>query len=96
MHVTRRKHSDITINAITIGTENSQCDGQSLSDWYGDNAVTDDGFLETAANFADFEEAIARKIGREIDPDPVPEPASVLLIAAGMLGLGIVARRRRQ
>lgn len=84
--------NNITINAITIGAENSGCSG-SLANWYQTNVVTAGGFLETADNFADFNDAIQRKVGREVNS--VPEPSSFALVGAGVFGLVGLARRRR-
>lgn len=62
-----------------------------LDTWYQNNIVGGTGaFLEIAAGFNDFADAVARKIGRELT---VPEPGTLALVGLALLGIGASRRR---
>lgn len=77
-----------TINGLAIGDS-------ALTTWYNNNIKGgSNAFVTQSANFADFENAVKTKIGREIT-NTVPEPTSLALLSIGMLGLGLRARKAK-
>lgn len=80
----------ITINGLPIGNN-------SLATYYQNNVIGGTGaFLEPASTFADFADAIGRKLEREIiNTTVVPVPAALPLLASGLLAFGWIARRRK-
>jgi len=76
----------ITINGLAITTESALLEG-----YFADNVITDNGFVLVATDFDAFGSAIREKIATEI----IPVPAAVYLFASALLGLGGLARRRR-
>jgi Protein of unknown function (DUF1194) len=79
----------IIINGLPIlGSE------RNLDTYYANNVIGGLGsFVLPANSFAEFDNAIKQKIGREIATEPVPEPITILgTLAAG--GIGAVLRRK--
>lgn len=77
----------ITINGLPIGSA-------SLATYYANNVVTADGFTLPVSNFADFSDAVARKIEAEIrNENPVPAPLSLSLLVMGLAALKYRARK---
>jgi len=64
-----------------------------LEQWYIDNVKTADGFVTPAASFNDFDQAVQRKIVREISGETVPGPLPIL---GGGLAFGFSRRLRRR
>jgi hypothetical protein len=79
------------INGIAIG-------GSSFLESFYQNSIVGgtDSFFVAASTFADFQGAIEDKIEAEITDDVVgvPIPSTMLLLSAGLAGLGLLARRR--
>jgi hypothetical protein len=77
----------IVINGVTIGTGEG-----NLFGYYTNNVITAGGFVEAATGFGDFNDAINRKLFRELGG--VPEPSTYAMMASGLLGLVYFRRKK--
>ena len=78
------------INGLVIGGDSV------VFDFYQENVIGGpNSFTELANDFTDFGDAVNRKIFREVNPNPVPEPSTYAMMALGLLGLGYYQRRKR-
>jgi hypothetical protein len=95
--VANAEANNVTINGIAIAT-----DVATLLAYYQANVITSNGFALEATDFSTFATAMATKLEAEIigtdptDPTVVPEPATMVLLATGLLGMGAVQYRRRR
>ncbi|MBM3761551.1 MAG: DUF1194 domain-containing protein, partial [Acidobacteria bacterium] len=75
----------IIINGLPIGPA-------SLQTYYQNDVVTVNGFLEPAAGFPDFTDAINKKLFRELGG--VPEPSTYAMMASGLVALAYFRRKK--
>ncbi|TVO56108.1 DUF1194 domain-containing protein [Denitromonas halophila] len=83
---------NITINGLAI---EANATSTSITNYYTNNVVTGDGFVETAADFSDFQRAVENKLRIETAPpgNQIPLPGTLALLGLGMAGLAAVRKR---
>jgi len=65
-----------------------------LEAWYNANVKGGtDAFVLAANDFAAFGSAIQMKLEREFGGSDIPEPSTILLLGAGLAGVGLLRRR---
>ena len=79
----------VTVNGITIGST-------SINDFYNANVITSNGFSLHAADFGAFADGVKQKLRIETQPNQIPEPASLTLVALGLFSIIALRHRRKQ
>ena len=84
---------------LGFGSGNTPNDANLLPIFTSGAQITDPlttPFVLDLPNFAAYNDVIGSKVQKIVDPDPVPVPAALPLLAGGLAIFGFVGRRRRQ
>ncbi len=78
----------ITVNGLAIEANSTST---TITNFYRDNVITTNGFVETAAGFDDFQRAVEKKLQIETNTGggTVPLPGTLALLGIGMAGLAV-------
>ena len=86
---------DYALNTIGVDTINGLVFGENdLLNYYTTYVIGGtDAFAILVTDIDDFGNAVKDKLSREISPDPVPEPTTMLLFGLGLAGLAGFKRK---
>ena len=82
--------ASLAFDTTGVGTTNVIDDPADISDPLNETFV-----LKVSSFGDDYDAAIASKVARIVEPDPIPVPAALPLLAGGLALFGFVGRRRR-